>query len=118
MFKRVKKIPLYITEDDTHELMAYNKFMKEREVNTMPDLKQFKIYNWNAELSVDEQGQQEVEINFRIKGINKPSAFVLAFMQGKAVIDTLQSGTGSYWDVFLPLMTSVSVVQDALKKSK
>lgn len=82
------------------------------------EVKDFKIYNWNAELAVDESGQQEIEVNFRIRGVNKPQNFVLAFMQGKSVIETLQGGTGSYWDIFLPLMTLVNVVKDALKKSK
>jgi hypothetical protein len=76
------------------------------------ELKKFKIHNWNCEMNED------VRISFDIQGIVNPKIFVTVFQTGKLAIEKLQGGTGSYWDIFQPLMILVYTIQDALKKSK
>lgn len=73
-----------------------------------------KIYEWNAEL----QENKEVQVSFKLQGINKPEVFVTAFQAGKAIIETLQGGTGTFIDYFLPITTLASVIQRALKKAQ
>ena len=78
------------------------------------DVKQFKIHNWDA--GKNEEG--DVRISFDIQGINKPDIFVSIFQVGKGAIEKLQGGSGSWYDIFSPLMGLVYLISDGLKKSK
>lgn len=84
----------------------------------MPEKKPLKFYNWNAEIVPDESGSdQEIEVSFRLQGVNRDSAFVHAFQSGKYLIEGLQGG-GSFVDYMVPLMNLIMLVVSALKKSK
>jgi len=84
----------------------------------MMDKNNLKVYNWNASLVADNSGkEQEVEVSFKIKGVNKPGTFVSVFQSGKAIVESLQSGEG-FTDYMVPLMNIVFTVVNALKKSK
>lgn len=83
------------------------------------DKNSLKIHDWNASLVENEAGNTsgEIEVSFKIKGVNKPGTFVSVFQSGKAVVETLQGG-GSFTDYMVPLMNLVFIVVNALKKSK
>jgi len=120
--KKAKKVPSKICDFTGNSGCWYHLLLDDyidyqncKEENKMADLKKFKIHNWNAELD----GENNVQISFDIAGIGKPEIFVTIFQAGKGLIERIQSGgTGSYWDIFLPLITLVSVIQEGLKKSK
>jgi hypothetical protein len=78
------------------------------------ELKQFKIHNWNCELNEE----KDARISFDIQGIGHPEIFVTIFQTGKLAIEKLQGGSGSWYDIFQPLMGLVYLITDALKKSK
>ncbi|MEQ8167644.1 MAG: hypothetical protein ABRQ38_02020 [Candidatus Eremiobacterota bacterium] len=82
------------------------------------DKNSLKIHDWNAELVTNDSGkEQEVEVSFKIKGVNKPGTFVSVFQSGKAIVESLQGGE-SFTDYMVPLMNIVFTVVNALKKSK
>jgi hypothetical protein len=80
----------------------------------MPEKKPFKIHDWNAEM----QEGEDIQVSFRLQGVNKPSIFVAIFQAGKRMIESAQGGGSSFMDYFAPLMSLVTLVIDALKKSK
>lgn len=77
-------------------------------------MKYLKIYNWNAQL---EEGN-EVGVSFKIQGLNKALLFVQAFQTGKAILESIQSGSGTWLDYYLPLSSFLNVVIGAIRKSQ
>jgi hypothetical protein len=76
-----------------------------------------KVYNWNALPAADDSGNQEIEVSFRIQGVNNPNAFITAFQSGKGVIESIEDGE-SFMDYMVPLTNLAFAVIKALKKSK
>jgi len=83
----------------------------------MPEKKALRLYNWNAELAEDEAGNEEVEVSFRIQGINKNNIFIAIFQTGKGVIENIQ-GNGTFADYMEPLTELIFLIMKSLKKSK
>jgi hypothetical protein len=74
-----------------------------------------KLYGWDAKLLEN----KEVEVSFKLQGINKPEIFVAAFQAGKSIIESMQGGTGMAWfDYIMPVSYFATLIQQALKKSQ
>jgi len=74
-----------------------------------------KLYGWDAKLIEN----NEVEVSFKLQGINKPELFVAAFQTGKTIVDGMQGGTGMAWyDYIMPISYFGILVQQSLKKAQ
>jgi len=73
-----------------------------------------KVYDFNAEKNEN----NEAVVSFKIQGLNKVDLFVQAFQTGKSIIESIQSGNGTWLDYYLPLSSFLNVVISAVKKSK
>lgn len=98
MIKRSRKIPMRIN-------FKGDEFMPNLQFN-----------NFTATLVDESKGK--ATISFDITGISKVRVFVDAFMLGKTIIEGIQSHTGTMLDYMYPIMTFVTTLVGAFKKSQ
>lgn len=75
-----------------------------------------KFNNFSAVVVNEEEGK--ATLSFDISGLGKVKVFVDAFMLGKSIIEGIQSNTGTMLDYMYPIMSFVTTLIGAFKKSK
>lgn len=66
-----------------------------------------KFYDWNAK----KVSEKDIEISFKVEGINQPDKFLSLFLAGKSVLEDIQDYLPMIWNLCFFL-------KNLLKKSK